>query len=154
MPDLEKRVAEGAFRADLYFRINVVQIQLPPLKDRGNDVLELAALFMREAVQQVGMPAVEIDDRIRSYLLRYDWPGNIRELRNFIERAVILGAFPDEAERSPLTHEDAGGLSLAEIEKRHILSVLREVGGDREEAARRLGISRKTIDRKCVSWNG
>lgn len=152
--DLEKRVAEGAFRADLYFRINVVQIQLPPLKDRGNDVLELAALFMREAVQQVGMPAVEIDDRIRSYLLRYDWPGNIRELRNFIERAVILGAFPDEAERSPLTHENAGGLSLAEIEKRHILSVLREVGGDREEAARRLGISRKTIDRKCVSWNG
>ncbi|NTJ62120.1 sigma-54-dependent Fis family transcriptional regulator [Agrobacterium rhizogenes] len=152
--DLEERVAAGTFRADLYFRINVVQIQLPPLKDRGNDVLELAALFMREVAQQVGMPAVEIDEHVRSYLLRYDWPGNIRELRNFIERAVILGSFPEEAESSPLVPARTGGQSLAEIEKRHILAVLREVGGDREEAARRLGISRKTIDRKCVSWNG
>ncbi|MFK0166795.1 sigma-54-dependent transcriptional regulator [Rhizobium sp. NPDC090279] len=152
--DLESRVAAGTFRADLYFRINVVQIQLPPLKDRGSDVLELAGLFMREVAQQVGMPAVEIDEHVRSYLLRYDWPGNIRELRNFIERAVILGSFPEEAERSHLVPARAGGQSLAEIEKRHILAVLREVGGDREEAARRLGISRKTIDRKCVSWNG
>ncbi|MBB3612743.1 DNA-binding NtrC family response regulator [Rhizobium sp. BK602] len=152
--DLEERVAAGTFRADLYFRINVVQIQLPPLKDRGHDVLELAALFMREAAQQVGMPAVEIDEQVRSYLLRYDWPGNIRELRNFIERAVILGSFPEEAERSPLVPAQTGGQSLAEIEKRHIMAVLREVGGDREEAARRLGISRKTIDRKYVSWNG
>jgi len=152
--DLEQRVADGAFRADLFFRINVVQIQLPPLKDRGNDVLELAALFMREAAQQIGMPPLEIDDHVRSYLLRYDWPGNIRELRNFIERAIILGSFPEERERSPTPREQPGGQSLAEIEKRHILAVLREVGGDREEAARRLGISRKTIDRKCVSWNG
>ncbi|MFT3999864.1 MAG: sigma-54 dependent transcriptional regulator [Rhizobium sp.] len=152
--DLESRVAAGTFRADLYFRINVVQIRLPPLKDRGSDVLELAALFMREVAQQVGMPAVEIDEHVRSYLLRYDWPGNIRELRNFIERAVILGSFPEDAENTPLAPARADGQSLAEVEKRHILSVLREVDGDREEAARRLGISRKTIDRKCVSWNG
>lgn len=151
--DLDRRVAEGTFRADLFFRINVVQIQLPPLKDRGNDVLELAALFMREAVQQVGMPSVEIDEHVRAYLLRYDWPGNIRELRNFIERAVILGNFPEEAERSTIAPEQAEGQSLAAFERRHILAVLREAGGDREEAARRLGISRKTIDRKCASWN-
>ena len=151
--DLERRVAEGTFRADLFFRINVVQIQLPPLKDRGNDVLELASLFMREVVQQAGMPAVDIDERVRSYMLRYDWPGNIRELRNFIERAVILGGFPEGIARLPLPTEQAEGQSLAAFEKRHILSILRETGGDREEAARRLGISRKTIDRKCVSWN-
>ena len=151
--NLERRVEEGHFRADLFFRINVVHIQLPALKERGNDVLQLASLFMSEVAQQVGMPAVEIDEHVRSYLLRYDWPGNIRELRNFIERAVILGCFPEEAERAVAPVVENGGQSLAEIEKLHILNILREVGGDREEAARRLGVSRKTIDRKCASWN-
>ncbi|ACM29318.1 sigma-54-dependent transcriptional regulator [Rhizobium rhizogenes] len=152
--DLPKRVEAGAFRADLYFRINVMQIHLPPLKDRGDDVVELATLFMREFAQQLGMPPIAIDDRVRASLARYDWPGNIRELRNLIERTVILGGFPEDIER--VADDDdghSGGHSLAEIERRHILSVLREVGGDREEAARRLGISRKTVDRKCVSWH-
>jgi DNA-binding NtrC family response regulator len=151
--DLPKRVEAGAFRADLYFRINVMQIHLPPLKDRGDDVVELATLFMREFAQQLGMPPIAIDDRVRASLARYDWPGNIRELRNLIERTVILGGFPEDIERVTDDDGDSGGQSLAEIERRHILSVLREVGGDREEAARRLGISRKTVDRKCVSWH-
>jgi DNA-binding NtrC family response regulator len=151
--DLPKRVEAGAFRADLYFRINVMQIHLPPLKDRGDDVVELATLFMREFAQQLGMPPIAIDDRVRASLARYDWPGNIRELRNLIERTVILGGFPEDIERITDDDGDSGGQSLAEIERRHILSVLREVGGDREEAARRLGISRKTVDRKCVSWH-
>jgi transcriptional regulator with PAS, ATPase and Fis domain len=152
--DLPKRVEAGAFRADLYFRINVMQIHLPPLKDRGDDVVELATLFMREFAQQLGMPPIAIDDRVRASLARYDWPGNIRELRNLIERTVILGGFPEDIERIADGDDgDSGGQSLAEIERRHILSVLREVGGDREEAARRLGISRKTVDRKCVSWH-
>lgn len=152
--DLPKRVEAGSFRADLYFRINVMQIHLPPLRDRGEDVQELAALFMREFAQQLGMPPVAIDDRARAALARYDWPGNIRELRNLIERTVILGGFPEDIERfAGDGDDDRGGQSLAEVERRHILSILREVRGDREEAARRLGISRKTIDRKCVSWN-
>lgn len=151
--DLERCVSAGTFRADLYYRINVVQIPLPPLKDRGNDVLEMAALFMRETAQQVGMPPLQIDEHVRSYLLQYNWPGNIRELRNFIERAVILGSFPEETERAVIPTGPSSGQSLGEVEKRHILAVLDETGGDREEAARRLGISRKTIDRKCVSWN-
>ncbi|KEA08339.1 sigma-54-dependent Fis family transcriptional regulator [Agrobacterium rhizogenes] len=152
--DLPKRVEAGAFRADLYFRINVMQIHLPPLKDRGDDVVELATLFMREFAQQLGMPPIAIDDRVRASLARYDWPGNIRELRNLIERTVILGGFPEDIERVADDDDShSGGHSLAEIERRHILSVLREVGGDREEAARRLGISRKTVDRKCVSWH-
>ncbi|RJG41513.1 sigma-54 dependent transcriptional regulator [Mesorhizobium sp. DCY119] len=152
--DLPKRVEAGTFRTDLYFRINVMQVHLPPLKDRGEDVFDLANLFMRELSQQLGMRPVEIDDRVRASLARYDWPGNIRELRNLIERTVILGGFPDDIKRivDDDDHIKNGG-TLADVERRHILTVLREANGDREEAARRLGISRKTIDRKCVSWN-
>ena len=108
---------------------------------------------MRELSRQRGLRALTIDETVREALLRYDWPGNIRELRNLIERSIILGHFPDEFEQLP---RDAGILpaqSLASVEKHHILAVLQEVGGNREEAARRLGISRKTVDRKCASWN-
>jgi DNA-binding NtrC family response regulator len=149
--DLQRRVASGTFRADLYFRINVMQIDLPPLRERGEDVLALAAFFMQEISRQLGMPPVPIDQRMRSFLLRYEWPGNIRELRNAIERSMILGGFQDDFAR-PRVEDERAGDSLAEIEKRHILSMLRKTDGDREEAARRLGISRKTIDRKCASW--
>lgn len=149
---LQSRVEAGTFRADLYFRINVMQVHLPPLRDRGDDVQQLAALFMGEIAQQLGMPPVTIDERVRASLTRYDWPGNIRELRNLIERTVILGAFPDDFERSVDDGDKEEGDSLAGMERRHILSMLRKTGGDREEAARRLGISRKTIDRKCASW--
>lgn len=148
---LQSRVEAGTFRADLYFRINVMQVHLPLLRDRGNDVLALADLFMRELSQQLAMPPVPIDERVGASLTRYDWPGNIRELRNLIERTVILSAFPEDFEGS-IDNDDQGGQSLAEVERRHILSMLRETGGNREEAARRLGISRKTIDRKCASW--
>lgn len=149
--DLQARVRSGSFRSDLYFRINVMQIQLPPLRDRGDDVQQLAALFMHDISRQLGMPPVPIDGRVRASLARYEWPGNIRELRNLIERTVILGAFPQDF-AAPLAQEGPAGESLAEVERRYILSVLHEVGGDREAAARRLGISRKTIDRKCASW--
>ncbi len=149
--DLHGRVKTGSFRSDLYFRINVMQIQLPPLRDRGEDVLQLAALFMREIAQQLGMPPVPMADRVRASLARYDWPGNVRELRNLIERTVILGTFPTDFAASADQGEPVGE-SLADVERRHILTVLHEAGGDREEAARRLGISRKTIDRKCATW--
>jgi len=152
--DLARRVEAGTFRADLYFRINVIQLHLPPLREREEDVLELADMFMRELALQLGMPPVRIDGKVEGALLRYDWPGNVRELRNLIERTVILGGFPgsiapgEQFESQPRTD------NLGEMERRHILAVLRETRGDREEAARRLGISRKTIDRKYASWNG
>jgi DNA-binding NtrC family response regulator len=151
--ELEREVERGHFRADLFFRINVMQIHLPPLSERGDDVQELAALFMGKLSQQLGMPPVPIGDAVRAALARYDWSGNVRELRNLIERTLILGRFPEGFAAEPVARTDPVEDSLAEVERRHILSVLRETGGNRDEAARRLGISRKTVDRKCASWN-
>ena len=151
--ELEKEVERGRFRADLFFRINVMQIHLPLLKDRENDVQELATLFMTKLSQQLGMPPVMISDSVRTALARYDWPGNVRELRNLVERSLILGMFPDDFGGQTAEAADAATDSLAELERRHILAMLRETAGNKDEAARRLGISRKTIDRKCALWN-
>ncbi len=151
--DLEAEVSKGHFRADLFYRIEVMKIHLPPLRGRGDDVLELATLFMRKLSQQLGMPPIPIDASVRAALERYDWPGNVRELRNLIERSLILGEFPDEFHGARPAGNVAPGESLQDIERRHIMSVLQECGGNRAEAARRLGISRKTIDRKCALWN-
>lgn len=155
--DLERLVQQGQFRADLYFRINVMQIHMPPLNDRGNDVYDLAELFMQKLSRQLGMPPVPVDADARAALGRYDWPGNVRELHNLIERTLILGRFPVEhlvnTRQTPGDAVDATAGSLADMERRHILGMLRETGGNRDEAARRLGVSRKTIDRKCAAWN-
>ena len=130
-----------------------MQIHLPPLKDRGDDVQELATIFMNKLSAQLGMPPVAIDASVQAALASYDWPGNVRELRNLIERTLILGAFPDDFAGPRNDGQPAAADSLADLERRHILAVLKETGGNREEAARRLGVSRKTIDRKCASWN-
>ncbi|MEM9139260.1 MAG: sigma-54 dependent transcriptional regulator [Pseudomonadota bacterium] len=150
--DLQKSVEAGLFRPDLFFRINVMQLHLPPLSERGGDVWELAELFMGRLSQQLGMPSVAMMKADRDMLAAYDWPGNVRELRNLIERTLILGEFPDRlgADRPEAASPDG---SLADVERHHILSILAQSGGNREEAARRLGISRKTIDRKCAAWN-
>ncbi|MEI5677843.1 sigma-54-dependent Fis family transcriptional regulator [Mesorhizobium sp. CGMCC 1.15528] len=151
--DLEKEVEKGRFRPDLFYRINVMQLHLPPLRDRGDDVQDLATLFMRKLSQQLGMPPVPIDASVRTALGRYDWPGNVRELRNLIERSLILGSFPQDFRGQRSAHAGISNETLEEVERRHILGVLEETGGNRDEAARKLGISRKTIDRKCALWN-
>jgi DNA-binding NtrC family response regulator len=151
--DLQKEVEKGRFRADLFYRLNVMQIHLPPLRDREDDVQELVTIFMSKLSMQLGMPPVPIDSAVRAALASYDWPGNVRELRNLIERTLILGAFPDDFAGPRNDGQSAPADSLAELERRHILSVLKEVNGNREEAARRLGVSRKTIDRKCALWD-
>jgi DNA-binding NtrC family response regulator len=150
--DLEAEVEVGRFRADLYYRINVMQIEMPPLRDRGRDIQELAVLFMQKLAKQLGMPPVPMGDDAVAGLLAYQWPGNVRELRNLIERSVILGRFPNEI-RQAEADNPATSETLEELEKRHILMVLDQSGGNKAEAARRLGISRKTIDRKLVEWN-
>ncbi|MCW2309056.1 sigma-54-dependent transcriptional regulator [Rhodobium gokarnense] len=148
---LEQEVAEGRFREDLLFRINVVEIRMPPLAKRETDVIELAELFLTEIAARLGLPPLEIDAAARATMLRYDWPGNIRELRNFIERSLIFGRFPLET-LAPVSQDGDQIEPLDQVERRLILHALEAVGGNRSEAARRLGVSRKTIDRKCAAW--
>ena len=150
--DLDRAVAEGRFRADLLYRMNVLALHMPPLRDRDDDVQDLADLFMEKLSRQLGMPPVPITPRDRAEFAAYAWPGYVRELRNTIERALILGRF------TPLSPVEAPAAdmpgTLAEIEQRAILSVLSACNGDREAAAVRLGISRKTIDRRLQEWHG
>ncbi|MDT8326325.1 MAG: sigma-54 dependent transcriptional regulator [Roseovarius sp.] len=150
--DLKQAVAEGRFRADLYHRINVVNIEMPHLKERKEDIVELAALFMSDFSRSLGTPALELNEEVLLKLSRYDWPGNVRELRNLIERSVILGAFPDEFSGSGRMTGAQAIETLELVEQRHIMAVLDACGGNRAEAARRLGVARKTVDRKCAAW--
>ncbi|GJE82473.1 sigma-54-dependent transcriptional regulator [Methylorubrum thiocyanatum] len=148
--DLAERVAGGQFRADLYYRLDVVRIHLPPLRERVEDIEPLARMFMDQLSAQLGMPPLPIPLSVLQRFEAYPWPGNARELRNRIERALILGTFgePDSGPTAEPRTDD-----LAEVEKRHILRVLAASEGNRAEAARRLGVSRKTLDRKCAEWN-
>lgn len=95
-PDLEARVAEGRFRADLYHRIDVLRLRMPPLRDRREDAPELARLFMERLSRRLGAPALPITPEVEAALKAQDWPGNLRELRNLIERALIFGRFPED----------------------------------------------------------
>ncbi|MBP0484757.1 sigma-54-dependent transcriptional regulator [Sagittula salina] len=151
--DLEEAVREGKFRADLYHRINVVRIHMPPLKDRSEDITELAALFMQQFSTTLGLPALDLPADTLLKMRRYDWPGNVRELRNTVERSVILGAFPPEFAGDSRVTGPRAIESLDQVMQRHILHVLDLCDGNRAEAARRLGVSRKTIDRKVTAWD-
>ncbi|GAA4216114.1 sigma-54-dependent transcriptional regulator [Sagittula marina] len=147
---LQEAVMAGRFREDLLFRINVIDLAMPPLKDRGTDILQLADLFQTEIAAVLNLPQVEMSSTVRQAMLRHDWPGNIRELHNFVERALIFGRFPLETLGPVAPPGDIA--PLEDVEKREILRALDALDGNRSEAARRLGVSRKTIDRKCATW--
>ncbi len=151
--DLAVAVAEKRFRADLYHRIDVMRLPMPPLRDRVGDIGELARMFMQKLSMQLGLPPLPVDDGVVARLAQYDWPGNVRELRNLIERALILGEFPPEFAGSGDGTQAEPVESLHAVERQHILIVLAACDGNRAEAARRLGVSRKTIDRKCAMWD-
>ena len=151
--NLKEAVAEGRLRADLYHRINVIKLEMPQLRDRSEDIVELAAFFMSQFSKSLGMPALELTEETLLKLRRYDWPGNVRELRNLIERSVILGEFPEEfAGTGKGVSGERAVESLELVLQRHIMHVLDLCDGNRAEAARRLGVSRKTIDRKIATW--
>ena len=156
--DLAAEVRVGRFRQDLYYRLEVVTIAIPPLRDRAADVAPLAEYFNQQIAAQLGVAPMPLDNEIIRRLTVYHWPGNARELRNFIERSLILGYYPLDqfperrAETRGAASEFDIGLTLDEVEKRHILRVLDEVNGNKSEAARRLRISRKTLERKCALW--
>ncbi|MGA8262540.1 MAG: sigma-54 dependent transcriptional regulator [Arenicellales bacterium] len=155
--DLGGEVDSGRFRRDLYYRLEAVTLRLPPLRERRDDILLLAEHFIDASARESGVPPVSLERGQIDKLLDYDWPGNIRELKNMMERFVLFGAFPDDIfnrDRSP-ARASAGfpkDWSLEAVERAHILSVLDTAGGNKSEAARRLGISRKTLERKLQRW--
>ncbi len=151
--DLEAAVAAGKFRKDLYHRINVLNIRMPTLVERKGDIAELAGMFLHKISAELGVPPLPLTEGVLLKLCCYDWPGNVRELRNLIERSLILGEFPPEFCDAEECDSPAAVDSLQAVERLHILSVLDACDGNRAEAARRLGVSRKTIDRKCAMWD-
>jgi DNA-binding NtrC family response regulator len=165
--DLLAAVEEGRFREDLYFRLAVIEIHVPPLRARGSDVLLLAQAFLERSARASNKNVTRIAPEAARRLLDYEWPGNVRELANCMERAVTLARFDQVTledlprrissyERSDvvLTATDSSELvSLEEVERRYILRVLHAVGGHRTEAARILGLDRKTLYRKLARWN-
>jgi DNA-binding NtrC family response regulator len=154
--DLIQLVKEGAFREDLYYRINVVSIVLPPLRQRTEDLPALAEHFARVYAQRNGKPTPAIPPETLRVLARYPWPGNVRELEHAIERGIALAPGPVlRPEDLPLeTHEPSETvlLSLEELERGHLVRVLKATRGNRQEAAAILGIDRKTLYRKLLRY--
>jgi two-component system response regulator HydG len=164
--DLEAAVEEKRFREDLFFRINVIAIEVPPLRARGTDVLLLAQHFVTTLAQRSGKNVVGISENTAERLLDYSWPGNVRELRNVMERAVALTRYDKIAvEDLPQKIRDyrrsqvyVGGddptelVSLEDLERRYILHVLQTVGDNKSVASRVLGLDRKTLYRKLKQY--
>lgn len=156
--DLAAEVAAGRFRPDLFYRLDVLTLRIPPLRERPEDIPALVRHFMLQLAAHLAVPPLPLYPEVMQALRGYDWPGNARELRNFVERSLILGHYPlDALEREADELDDGGGAGadserLAEVERRHVLAVLAAANGNKSEAARRLGISRKTLERKCALW--
>jgi formate hydrogenlyase transcriptional activator len=152
--DLRDMAESGTFRSDLYYRLNVFPIEIPPLRDRAEDIPLLVWHFARKHAQRMNKPFETIHGDDMAALTQYRWPGNIRELQNFVERAVILSSYPVLRLPPPaepkriVTSIPSEGLTLAEAEREHILRVLREtdwVVGGPGGAATRLGLRRTTL---------
>ena len=162
---LEEAVRSGSFRRDLFFRLQVVQLDVPPLRDRVEDVPMLADHFLKRFVRETGRKIRGFTDGAVTKLKGYRWPGNVRELRNVVERAVALGSGPViEAADIWLSELDVGSAvvgavahhykpeSLEEVEKRHILETLKHTDWNKSQAAAILGIERSTLDRKIKGY--
>lgn len=148
---LAREVAEHRFRQDLFYRLQVVEVNLPPLRERRDDIPDLVAHLLRQIGSQQGLEPISPDAEMMRLLQAYDWPGNVRELRNYLERSLILGSFHWDRGPSATSQQPAGD-SLEAVERQHVKSVLAAVNGNKSEAARRLKISRKTLERKCQQW--
>jgi len=164
--DLEKAVTEGSFRRDLYFRLNVLSLRIPALRERREDIPLLIAHFMERATRNSGQEKTLTDDALK-VLLAYDWPGNIRELENCLERTCAFTSgplihVPDLPPAIACTHVASVGIdiengqrgivSMAEVEKKSILSAIAELNGDKLQAARLLGIGKTTLYRKLKDY--
>jgi two-component system response regulator HydG len=159
---LEREVQQGRFREDLFYRINVIEIEVPPLRDRRSDVLMLAQHFLRGHAARMAKAVDGISRPAAQKLLEYEWPGNVRELENSMERAVAMARhseitaddLPDRVrahQSTRIPQGDAAGeplLTLEELERRHIRLVLQAAGGNKARAARILGIDRRSLYRR------
>jgi two-component system response regulator HydG len=164
--DLETEVEERRFREDLYYRINVVRIEVPPLRGRGNDLLLLAQHFIERAASRSGKSVVGLVSTAAEKLLSYDWPGNVRELENCMERAVALTRYdqvtvedlPEKVRNYQSSHvvvasdDPSELLPMQEVERRYIQRVLKSVGGNKTQAAKVLGFDRRTLYRKLERY--
>jgi len=160
--DLGLAVEENKFREDLYYRLNVVQIKMPPLRDRGRDILTLAQHFVQQTSLQMGRQVSGFTSPVAEKLLTYSWPGNVRELKNCIEHAVALTSYdqltvddlPERIRKYKSSHvivaseQSSDLVTMEEVERRYIQRVLTSVSGNKTLAARILGFDRKTLYRK------
>lgn len=166
--DLEKDVAEGRFRRDLYFRLHVLEIYVPPLRKRPEDIPELAHYFFHKYNVETGRKLRGFTPEAMEQMVRYRWPGNVRELKNVVERAIVLaaGEYIDQEDlmlsKLPTTGDTGEGLpggtefkpvSLAEMERTHILATLKSTGWNKSQTAHLLGIERSTLDRKIRRYD-
>jgi DNA-binding NtrC family response regulator len=162
--DLEARLRAGRFREDLYYRLNVLSVHLPPLRDRTDDILPLAEHFLARSAERAGKRLRGFKEAAKNLLLAYAWPGNVRELENVVERAValaegdIVGAedlppsMRDRKNQDQLATALAQGLTLDQLEREYIQRVLEAEGGNKTRAAQRLGLDRKTLYRKLEEY--
>lgn len=165
--DLSGLVNAGQFRKDLYYRLKVMVIEMPPLRERGEDILLLANLFIEENNKELGKNVTGVSNAAREYLLNYQWPGNVRELKNIIERAMILSNgneilpdhLPIELRKGQMSgsgdqaSDKTDDLALETVEKKHIKDVLVMMDGNKSKAARMLGISRSTLREKLKKYS-
>ena len=162
--DIEQDVKDGRFRSDLYFRLNVIPIRVPALRDRRQDIQPLAGHFISKVARREGMPEKSLSPQAQKTLLDYHWPGNVRELENVIERAMILTdgriippdallpGIPEEPARGAA--HSAVGTTIHDMEKSLIFSTLEHVSGNRTRAASLLGISIRTLRNKLNEYSG
>ncbi len=154
--DLEKMMSDGTFREDLFWRLNVVPLVLPPLRHRREDISELARHFLRKFCQRDRKEIEDFTDETLAMLDAYHWPGNVRELEHVVERAVALNQkrriFPDDLPEAVRSAERRAHLTLEDVEKEYIRGILQETKGSRQDAAAILGIDRKTLYRKILKY--
>ena len=168
--DLESLVSEGTFRKDLYYRLKVVVIEMPPLRDRPEDILLLSNLFIEENNREHGKDVKGFASEAKQFMTQYHWPGNVRELRNVVERAMILSDHnlidqeqlpfelrsnerPDWMTPNPNPSEFTEDMSLDAVEKIHISHVLKKLEWNKSRAAKVLGVSRATLREKIRRYS-
>ncbi|MBN2364619.1 MAG: sigma-54-dependent Fis family transcriptional regulator [Calditrichaeota bacterium] len=156
--NLEKLVEEEKFREDLYYRINVFSIFIPPLRERKSDIMPLTNYFVKKYARSMGKPEKKISPTAQEMLLGYSWPGNVRELENAVERAMVVGKKSEITEADLPLHLNGDGhasenlIKLDDLEKEHIKKILEEAGGNVTRAAALLGIDRVTLYNKIKKY--